>query len=441
MRVGIIGGGATGLSAAYDLAKLGHRVSIYEKNDFLGGHASTFNINGTPIERGYHHWFTSDNYVIELCEELDIGDVIRWIPSTVGTLYDNHIYDFVTPWDLLRYKPLSLQNRIKLGLSSLKIQRLKNWKSIESETAVKWLKNNVGIQVYEAFWGPMLRGKFGEAHYEEVGMAWVWGKMNTRFASRKHPLSKELLGYPIGSFKKLFDVLAEKITAMHGEINLSTGVSQITTDAEQVTGMKIEVDGRITHEKFDVVIASTPSHIFDALTDGLSEEYSQKLHGIPYMSAVLLILTLDRPLSDKYWLNIADRKIPFVGVIEHTNLIDASHYGGNHIVYLSNYLTRDSKYYSMSQDELLNAYIPHIAKINPQFDKKWIREVHHHKIDGAQPIIGPNYSDKMPSHDTGIKHLYLANTSQIYPEDRGTNYSVKMGRDIAQLATTNFSST
>ena len=159
------------------------------------------------------------------------------------------------------------------------------------------------------------------------------------------------------------------------------------------------------------------------------------------MSAVLLILTLDRPLSNKYWLNIADRKIPFVGVIEHTNLIDASHYGGNHIVYLSNYLTSDNRYYSMTQNELLNAYLPHIAKINPQFSKKWIREVHHHKIDGAQPIIGPNYSDRMPPHDTGIKHLYLANTSQIYPEDRGTNYSVKMGRDIAQLAITNFSST
>ena len=133
MRVGIIGGGATGLSAAYDLAKLGHRVSIYEKNDFLGGHASTFNINGTPIERGYHHWFTSDNSIITLCEELEIGDEIQWIPSTVGTLYNDHIYDFVTPWDLLRYKPLSLRNRIKLGLSSLKIRRLKNWKSIESE--------------------------------------------------------------------------------------------------------------------------------------------------------------------------------------------------------------------------------------------------------------------------------------------------------------------
>ena len=441
MRVGIIGGGATRLAAAYDLSQLGHNVSVYEKNDFLGGHASTFNIHGTPVERGYHHWFTSDNAIVDLCEEIGISDHIKWVPSTVGTLFDNHIYDFVTPWDLLRYTPLSLPNRVKLGLSSLKIRRLKNWKSIESETAVNWLKNNVGDQVYEAFWGPMLRGKFGEEHYEKVGMAWVWGKMNTRFASRKHPLAKELLGYPIGSFKKLFDTLSEKITSMGGKIYLSTGIDAITTDSGRVTGLNIEIQGEIKHEKFDVVISSTPSHIFDAITEGLSTEYRRNLRGITYMAAVLLILVMDRPLSNKYWLNIADRNIPFVGVIEHTNLIDPSHYNGSHIVYLSNYLTPDSKYYSMTQTELLNAYIPHLSKINPKFSKGWIQEIHHHKIDGAQPIIGPNYSDRMPPHDTGIKNLYLANTSQIYPEDRGTNYSVKMGRHIAQLAITNLCST
>ena len=440
MRIVIIGGGATGLAAAYDLTKRGYQVSVYEKNNFLGGHASTFNINGTPIERGYHHWFTSDNSIIELCEEIGIGNQIKWVPSTVGTLFNDHIYDFVTPWDLLRYTPQSIPDRIKLGLSSLKIRRLKNWKSIESETAVNWLKNNVGNQIYEAFWGPMLRGKFGEDNYEKVGMAWVWGKMNTRFASRKHPLSKELLGYPIGSFKNLFDVLAKKITAMNGEIHLSTGVDRIITDSGRVTGINIEIEGEIKHEKFDIVIASTPSHIFDNITDGLSKEYSQSLRGVTYMAAVLLILVLDRPLSNKYWLNIADRNIPFVGVIEHTNLIHPSHYGESHIVYLSNYLTPDNKYYSMTPDEVLNAYMPHISKINPEFSKEWIQEIHHHKIDGAQPIIGPNYSDIMPSHDTGIKHLYLANTSQIYPEDRGTNYSVKMGRNVAKLAITNLCS-
>ena len=134
-----------------------------------------------------------------------------------------------------------------------------------------------------------------------------------------------------------------------------------------------------------------------------------------------------------YWLNVADRSIPFVGVIEHTNLIGPEHYGGKHIVYLSNYLTTDNPLYRMDQDELMNEYLPHLRKINPEFSPDWIERIYHHRVDGAQPIIGVNYSDHIPGHRTPFKGVYLANTTQIYPEDRGTNYSVRMGRQLARM--------
>ena len=174
------------------------------------------------------------------------------------------------------------------------------------------------------------------------------------------------------------------------------------------------------------------------ITEGLSDDYRKKLSTVPYMSAVLLILVLDRPLSNIYWLNVADRDTPFVGVIEHTNLVGTENYGGKHIVYLSNYLTRDSEMYQMNEQELLEHYLPHISKINPNFEKSWMLRKYHFKIDGAQPIIGKNYSSTIPSHSTGIDNLYLANTTQIYPEDRGTNYSVKMGHEVADTVIKNF---
>ena len=434
MKIGIIGAGATGLAAAYDLSKWGHEVKIYERDKFLGGHASTFTVSNVPIERGYHHWFTSDRDIINLCEEIGLGNRIGWFPSKVGTLYEGKIYDFVTPLDLLKYRPLSFTDRFKLGLSALKIKRIKDWKAIEGFTAVQWFQENVNRKVFESFWEPMLRGKFGEEHYHEVGMAWVWGKMNTRFASRKG-IGKEMLGYPIGSFKEFFDRLAESVILQGAEIHLNTSISKIRTSRNNVQGMEIGEGSKF--ERFDAVIASTPSNIFEKITEGLTREYKSKLTGVDYMSAILLILVLDRPLSNIYWLNVADRSIPFVGVIEHTNLIDPSVYNGNHIIYLSNYLTADNKYYRMNSDELLDAYLPHISKINPSFDRNWILDYHHHRIDGAQPIVGAYYSSRMPPHETGIDNLYLANTTQVYPEDRGTNYSVKMGREIALKADEN----
>ena len=145
---------------------------------------------------------------------------------------------------------------------------------------------------------------------------------------------------------------------------------------------------------------------------------------------------LDRPLTNKYWLNIADRDIPFVGVIEHTNFVDPSIYGGNHIVYITNYPSVDDPIYTMNGEDLLEAYLPYLSQLNSNFDRSWIKNYFHHKVDAAQPIIGVNYRDRIPSHHTPVENLYLANTTQIYPEDRGTNYSVQLGRKIASIVLT-----
>ena len=433
MRVGIIGAGATGLPAAYDILKAGHEAIVYESAPFIGGHASTFDVGGQRLERGYHHWFTSDTDIVELVEEIGLGDTIRWIDSTVGTLYDGRIYDFVTPLDLLKFKPLSLPDRIRLGLTTLYLQRQKDWQKYEGITAEGWLRRHGGRGVYDVFWGPMLRGKFGEDYYRQVTMAWVWGKINTRVKSRGKSMVREKLGYPLGSFGMVFDTLADKIREQGGEVHISTPVNRIMIEDGRAVGLEIRAgDEGIREEKFDAVLATTPSPIFTRLVPPMPEEYQSRLERARYMSAVLIVLVLDRPLSHVYWLNVADRSIPFVGVIEHTNLIGPEHYGGKHIVYLSNYLTRDDPLYRMGHDEMLDEYLPHLRKINPDFELDWIGTSYHHRVDGAQPVIGVDYSEHIPDHQTPFKGVYLANTTQIYPEDRGTNYSVRMGRRVAK---------
>ena len=219
-----------------------------------------------------------------------------------------------------------------------------------------------------------------------------------------------------------------------GEIHISANVKRVVVSDGAATGLEVELVG---HEpeirKYDAVIATAPSYVFTRLVPSMPEEYQSRISAVKYLSAVLMILVLDRPLSSIYWMNVADRGLPFVGVIEHTNMIDKSLYGGRHIVYLSNYPSRESQLYQMTGEQLLEHCVPHLRKINPEFDSSWILEYHHHKVDGAQPIIGVNYRQRIPDHRTPIKNLYLANTTQIYPEDRGTNYSVCMGRRVARM--------
>ena len=434
MRVGIIGAGAAGLAAAYELVKQGHYAAVYERAPFLGGQASTFDVGGARLEKGYHHWFTSDADIVDLTTEIGLGDKIRWIDSTVGTLVDGKIYDFVTPMDLLKFSAMSLPDRIRLGLTTLYLQRQQDYWKYEDITADEWLRRYAGRGGYESFWGPMMRGKFGEEHYREISMAWVWGKIQTRVKSRGKSMIREKLGYPMGSFGELFDVLAERVREMGGEAHTSAAVEKVEVVDGRTKGLHVALqDEEVEFAEFDAVLATTPSYIFPALVPPLPDDYLEKLTGVSYMAAVLIVLVLDKPLTDVYWLNVSDRSIPFVAVIEHTNLIEPEHYGGKHIVYLSNYLTTDSPLYRMSQEELLAEYLPNLRKINPEFNESWIEEIYHHRVGAAQPIIGTRYSERIPSHRTPFEGLYLANTTQIYPEDRGTNYSVKMGREVARM--------
>ncbi|MBF8299463.1 MAG: amine oxidase, partial [Dehalococcoidia bacterium] len=207
LNVGIIGGGALGLAAAHDLLKRGHKAVVFERAPILGGQASTFNVGGGRLERGYHHLFRSDRYMVELIHELGLGDKLAWIPSKVGFFYGGKIYPFTTPMDLLRFKPLSLFERIRLGIVTYYLQKQKYWpRKYEGITATKWMRKRLGQHIYDVTWGPLLGGKFG-ARAEEVGMVWLWGKIYLRVASRKG-FAKETLGYPLGSFGEVFESLA-----------------------------------------------------------------------------------------------------------------------------------------------------------------------------------------------------------------------------------------
>lgn len=429
MRIAIIGGGVTGLTAGYELAKRGYEVHIFEKERELGGQAGTFPIEGTRLERFYHHLFLSDVDITNLIAELGLAQRMRWLESKVGFFHRRRIYDFVTPMDLLRFKPLSLFDRVRLGLLTLYLQGTNNWRALERITAVEWVQRYAGPRIYETVWGPLLRGKFGE-HADEVSMAWLWGKLKVRRSLKGRGIAKELLGYVEGSFQVLIDELARRVTQRGGEIHVNAPVERIIVRDGKAAGVRLvsaEFDG------FDAVIGTVPSLAFAKMVPKLPPEYSRLLTDLVYLCAACLVLKMNRSLSRIYWLNISDRDIPFVGAIEHTNYMAPRHYGDKHVLYLSNYLSRDHPLYSLTAEELLREYLPHIRKINPDFDLGWVEELWLFKDEAAQPVIRCGYSARIPDHRTPIPGLYLANTTQIYPEDRGMNYSVRLGRKIAGI--------
>lgn len=428
-HIGVVGGGIAGLTAALRLAQAGHKVTLWERGSRLGGQAAAFPVEGNNLEYFYHHLFQSDREIVALIEELGIGDKLLWLPSNVGYFADGKTFPLNGAKDLLKLGIIPFHDRLRLGLVTAYLQKVKDWKKYEKVTAEAWLRRALGKRAYEKTLGAQLDAKFGK-YQSDVAMVWFWGKIWLRTTSRKSPLDQEKLGYIKGSFNVLIDTLAQRLEREGVDVQVGHGPSQLTEVGDGRWNVAFD-DGEPV--VCDRVIVTTPSPIMSKLVPALPDDYRAKLHGLTYEAAAVALLQLSQPLSDIYWLNIADRDMPFTGVIEHTNFMPSSHYGDKHYVYLSKYMEIDHPYFTMPEDELIENYVPYIRRINPNFDRSWIEKWWVFRERAAQPIVTLNYSGKIPDHRTPLKNLYLANTSQIYPEDRGTNYSVRLGNQIATL--------
>ena len=438
MKVIIIGAGVAGLAAAYDLAKRGHEVAVYEAGDRPGGQVRTFEVGGGRVEIFYHHLFRSDTTIVELIDELGLGDHLAWIDSNVGLHAGGRNYPFVGPIDLLRFDRVSLLTRVRLGLGALYLRRYTQWRNLEGRRAAEWIRRWVGREGYDAVWGPLLRAKF-RSHAEDVSLVWFWGKIHLRFASRQSSgglgglFAKEQLGYLRGSFGRLVDALVGAIEAHGGTIDLGAPVERVLIEDGRATGIRLR-DGR--EVRGDAVMATVPSEWFARMVPELAELdpwYASMLTAVQYQWATVLALTLDRPLSPIYWLTMTEDDCPFVVAVEQTNFMPASDYGGQHLLYLSNYVDPGDPTTEQTADEVFDRYAPYLKRINPDFDRSWVTAKWLFTDRAGQPVVHARYHETIPPHRTPVPGLYLANTTQIYPEDRGQNYSIRMGQRVARL--------
>jgi len=428
LNVLVVGAGAAGLAAARRLQSLGHHVEIFEARDDVGGQVVTFDVGGEPLECFYHHLFTNDVTAVRFFEELGLGDRLQWYEPLNAHFVKDHAYPFTTPLDLLRFDAVSFIGRLRLGLSSLWLRRKSDWTPYEDITAREYLIRAVGKEAFDAFWGPLLKGKFSD-YSDDIGMAWLQWKIRLRFGSRGGRFGlKEILGYPNGSFRPIYERLANDIQGNGGKIYLNERVEAVVTENNCVKG--ISSGGNFYPA--DRVLLTTPNPVTKRLVSVLPSEYVEVLDRVQYQWASCLVLALDRPLTEYYWLSIAD-SLPFVACVEHTNLVPKERYDGNHIVYLSNYVPPGHPLLEMDAGEALKNFESGIRRLNPEFDISWVRDAWLFSDPAGQPVITTNYSNSIPSIETGVSGLTLANTTQIYPEDRGQNYSFRLGERAAEV--------
>lgn len=428
MKIGIIGAGYSGLTIAKELEENGQEVTIFEKNDYVGGMVDTVEICGTRLEKYYRHIFKSDREAIKLIKEMGLENELIWPATKMGYLTNKRAYLFGTPISLLKYKPLNLIQKLRFGFNVIHIKLINDYKKLEKVTAEKWLKDRIGDKVYSQVWEPLLISKFGEKK-DQISMAWLWGKIKLRSTSSTP--EGEQLGYIKGSYQKLTDNFYKYLLNKNVDIKLETSVKEVIKDNDKYI-VKYTRNEKEEKEEFDVIVSTIDYKDFEKLFDKyMNEEEKQKIQKVNYTSARTMMIVADKSFSPFYWLNIGDNDIPFGGIIEHTNFIDKSNYDNNHILYISNYMTEDNKLYNVSKEELLKEYMKSLTKINKEFTMENVKEYHVYDEKYAQPIIECNYSNYIMEDKLKNENIYLCTMPQIYPEDRGMNYAIRLGNKIA----------
>jgi len=425
-KIAIIGAGFGGMAAAYDLNKAGHQVAIFEAADYVGGLASGFKEPEWEwsVEKFYHHWFASDKHMLGLIRELGLYDKVLFPRPLTVMYYKGKFYPFDSIVKAILFPGLGWGlNKVRFGLVGLYLRLTNNWKPFEKTTVDAWMRKWAGKKVYELMWEPMVVGKFGERYYKQVNMAWLWARLKTRTTR---------LGTFEGGFQRFGDLFAEKLRKQGVQIRLKTPVKRIWR--EQAQGPVSIDSGKV--ETFDQVLVTLAPEATARMVPSLPDEYLRGLRELKSMGAVVMILALKHQLSEQgyYWYNLPKSAgYPFLALVEHTNYVPADKFGGDHIVYVGDYLEPEHEFFKLSQEQILERFLPAFKKFNPKFEPDWVRKTWLFRTAYAQPVPLLNHSKNIPAIQTPVEGIYFASMSQVYPWDRGTNFAVEIGRRAARL--------
>ncbi len=421
----VLGGGILGMTLALRLSQQGHKVTLLESRQNLGGLADAWTIGDCTWDRHYHVTLMSDTHARDLFSELDLSEQMQWVETKTGFFTDGQMHSMSNTLEFLKFPPLRMIDKLRLGATIVYAARVSNWKKLEQITVGDWLTRLSGRRTFEKMWLPLLRCKLGEC-WRETSAAFIWATIARMYAARRTGLKKEMFGYCRGGYAKILDVFTKKLQSAGVEVKCNA----------LVRGVYTAIDGRMTvhfadHDRiFDQVVSTLPTPVMSRLCPELTATEKQLFNGVRYHGIVCASVLLSKSLSPFYVTNITDAGYPFTAVIEMTSLVDKAELGGNALVYLPRYVTPNDELFERSDAEIEHEFLTGLQRMHPSLSLADVKAFKVSRVRHvfALPTLG--YSDHLPPVFTSVPGLYSLNSAQIVNGTLNVNETIKLANDF-----------
>lgn len=428
-RIGIVGGGALGMTLALRMREQGHSVVVLEGARAPGGLAASQQIGGYTWDRFYHVILQSDRDLLALLRDLGI-DEPHWGVTRTGFYTDGVLYSLSTSLDFLAFPPLNLVDKMRLAGTILYASRVKDWRPLEKIPVADWLSKLSGKRTFERIWLPLLKSKLGE-NYRIASAAFIWAIIARMYAARRSGLKREQFGYVTGGYATVLSRFEKYLDEMGIELRTGSAVTSVRD-----SGAEAEVtfaDGSTA--RFDRVILTVPANRIGGMVPQLSHAEHEKLGRVVYQGVLCASLLTKQPLASYYVTNITDGWVPFTGVIEMTTLVDRKQFGGNSLVYLPRYLAQDDPFWAATDDEVRETFLTALERMYPDFTRADVLEFRVARARDVLAISTLDYSTTtLPAARTSLPNVFVVNSAQIESGTLNLNETVGLAnRQAAAL--------
>ena len=414
--VAIVGGGMLGLTLAWRLAKRGREVTLFERAPHLGGLASAWHIGGVTWDRHYHVTLPSDAYTLNIIDEIGLTDALRWGKTKTGFYTGGELLSMSTTLEFLRFPPIGLLDKVRLGANIFAASRLHDWRRLEQMRVEDWLRRWSGDRTFERIWRPLLRSKLGD-RFDHVSAAFIWATIQRMYAARSGGRKEEAFGYVSGGYARVLERFGERVEAAGVTLALGTEVQRVQAGPTVVVGGEARA--------FDQVVVTAPAPVAAHLCEALAPAERARLAGVEYHGIVCASLLLERPISDYYVTNITDGA-PFTGIIEMTALVDPAEVGGHHLVYLPKYVAPDDPTLGWSDEAVRARFTEALGEMYPGFDPSQVLAFRVSRVRYVFPVPTLGYSERVPPMRTSVPGLFTVNSAQIVNGTLNVNETVQL---------------